>query len=100
MTQITQIFNFFNPINLGNLWLKVFWPKMQAVVWVDTNDSLLYPYDAGKYNNESKGLTESDAQGSNSEILPIFCNFWLKTKYFGNLSKILLKALDIYKIFW
>jgi hypothetical protein len=37
MTQMTQIFNFFNPINLGNLWLKVFLPKMQEVVWVDTN---------------------------------------------------------------
>jgi hypothetical protein len=36
MTQMTQIFNFFNPINLGNLWLKVFLPKMQEVVWVDT----------------------------------------------------------------
>ena len=41
MTQMTQIFNFFNPRNLGNLWLKVFLPKKQEVVWVDTSLALV-----------------------------------------------------------
>jgi hypothetical protein len=41
---MTQIFNFFNPINLGNLWLKVFLPKMQEVVWVDTKDRGYYEH--------------------------------------------------------
>jgi hypothetical protein len=44
MTQITQIFNFFNPINLSNLWLLIFLPKKQDTFWEVTNLSLSRMY--------------------------------------------------------
>jgi hypothetical protein len=42
---------------------------------INPDDSLLYPYDAGKYNDGSSGLTESDALEPGNSLLYCSASF-------------------------